>query len=558
MTKKQLIGLFSVFLLLVSTVIPLGFAKPPSKTDPGPTLQASTVKIDPTTNVLYVNGSPFVIRGVDYSPVPVGKDVWSYNWWTDPNTYGTDFPLIREMGANTIRVYDATGATAEAMDAAYNNNLYVIMGYWVDYYQDLSDPTVRGRMIEGFAQMVSKWKDHPAVLMWCFGNEVNLFYGGDMQDWFTLLQEAAQTAHDLEGENYHPVITAHGGYYPPNVPAPTDLQYIGDSSIGAADEQLSALDAWGLNVYRGQSFGTLFEEYAARTNKPLILTEWGADAWDARYQREEQSIQANYVETLWMEIEANLAPAGVALGGTVFEWSDEWWKAGSPSTHDTNGQWANSNYYDYIPGESNINEEWWGITAVSPHTYNKTLRQAYYRLAGLWGKTFVVYSDEGALPNEGTIITWSDGNQGRFSPFYRSRSSPEGSRCFRTSINSGTWAGWGIFLYQPRAHTIDLSAYQELKFWVNTPADLKVEIEDDRGYPSGTASVYISAYGWDDPNTWQEVTIPLQAFVNAKPDLKMDSIQGIFKITIETRGTFYVDYVRLVRSTNISPVSAFS
>jgi hypothetical protein len=62
---------------------------------------------------LTVNGKPMVIKGVCYSPVPIGKD-YEYNWWGDTNKpWLTDGPLMKEMGVNTIRFYRAGKNPAE-------------------------------------------------------------------------------------------------------------------------------------------------------------------------------------------------------------------------------------------------------------------------------------------------------------------------------------------------------------------------------------------------------------------------------------------------------------
>ena len=41
-----------------------------------------------------------------------------------------------------------------------------------------------------------------------------------------------------------------------------------------------ALDIWGANVYRGNSFGTLFTDSSPATQKPLLILEYGIDAYD--------------------------------------------------------------------------------------------------------------------------------------------------------------------------------------------------------------------------------------------------------------------------------------
>src|SRR5207249_2672879 len=62
---------------------------------------------------LLVAGQPFTVQGVDYSPYPVGTTaqasslncVGPYFWWADRSSYIADFPLIKKMGANTVRAY---------------------------------------------------------------------------------------------------------------------------------------------------------------------------------------------------------------------------------------------------------------------------------------------------------------------------------------------------------------------------------------------------------------------------------------------------------------------
>ena len=85
---------------------------------------------------------------------------------------------------------------------------------------------------------------------------------------------------------------------------------------------------------------------------------------------------------------AGMGLAGNCLGGFTFQFSDGWWKYGQTwnlDIHDKNASWVNGGYqFDYVKGQNNMNEEWFGICAKG-HPDEKGLyklypRQAYYLL----------------------------------------------------------------------------------------------------------------------------------------------------------------------------------
>ena len=255
------------------------------------------------------------------------------------------------MNCNTIRLWswDPNADHEAFLDACYNNGnkpIYVISGLWVG--GDLSDPSVRQYYKDQFQIMVSRHKDHPAILMWAFGNEVN--YTPYKAQFFTLLNEAAQLAHAEEGVFHHPVATANGEV----------------SDIFAYNSSLPDLDVWGVNVYRGVSkksgqkdMGNFFNEYASASAKPMVLTEFGIDALknDAVPPQEYELVapftpeQANYDAAEWDQIRANQT---ICSGGCIMAYSDEWWKADYDSTHDNGG-------YPNTGPDHFSNEEWYGI-----------------------------------------------------------------------------------------------------------------------------------------------------------------------------------------------------
>jgi hypothetical protein len=143
-----------------------------------------------------------------------------------------------------------------------------------------------------------------------------------------------------------------------------------------------------------------------------------------------------------------------------------------------------------------------------------------------------VYYDSGISGNG--IWTWSDNNLGTFDANYQDSTAPEGQKSFKTTTSTGSWAGWGVVYNTPQ----DLSQYQGgyLKFWVKSPATIKIEIQDGDG---NKYTRYTSQYGYAN-NTWSELTIPLSDFGS----VPLNNIKLPFMATIETSGEFYIDYVR--------------
>src|SRR3990167_5309064 len=110
-------------------------------------------------------------------------------------------------------------------------------------------------------------------------------------------------------------------------------------------------------------------------------------------------MQAFFLESQWRQIYENLAGnkegMGNCLGGTMFEWTDEWWKHSehdpeSWSAHDTGANWSQGSYYFDIKAKENknMNEEWFGIVTLSEEIeggINRRIpRKAYYVVREFW------------------------------------------------------------------------------------------------------------------------------------------------------------------------------
>ena len=72
---------------------------------------------------------------------------------------------------------------------------------------------------------------------------------------------------------------------------------------------------------------------------------------------------------------------GNALGGVVFEFADEWWKAYEPAKHDVHTQWLGP----FSDGW--VYEEWFGVCGQGDgknSPYLRQLRKSYFVMKELW------------------------------------------------------------------------------------------------------------------------------------------------------------------------------
>ncbi|MBN1410294.1 MAG: hypothetical protein JW969_05580, partial [Spirochaetales bacterium] len=168
-----------------------------------------------------------------------------------------------------------------------------------------------------------------------------------------------------------------------------EIQAIGVVSIQetrAGGEQYDRVnvDIWGLQIYAWDALTVgneeTMEEWIKISSKPMLVSEYGADAWNSNTHQEDQSSQAHAAKKVTQIILNNLSadnPEKAALGGCVFSWADGWWKflSGSPSIHDTGGE--NTRFGSYP--DNVFNEEWWGMVDI-----DRIPRTAYMEIKNLY------------------------------------------------------------------------------------------------------------------------------------------------------------------------------
>ena len=365
---------------------------------------------------LMVGGRPYIVKGVCYNPIPIGMD-YDYDWWSDPNKpWITDGKLLKQMGINTIRLYQ-THENSEAVKQVIRDlyKLYgirTLLGDWLGFWEYpcpfYGDRKFQDKVKQKVVEMVDLYKDEPGLLGWILGNENNYSCLGHVNPWsspevdsepdpqkqklmrakiyYSFVNEISQQVHKLDPN--HPVGLGNG-------------ELVG---LDSAAKYCQDVDFVACIIYRGKTFGNLFRSLRMTFDKPLLLAEFGADGYDAYLKKEDQNMQAFFLQSQWAQIYENLANSktgeGNCIGGTVFEWTDEWWKHAPDSPdgwkiHDTDSSWSNGSYYFDIRavGNKNMNEEWFGLVALGEQLENglnkRIPRKAFYVIREFWGKPVI-------------------------------------------------------------------------------------------------------------------------------------------------------------------------
>lgn len=369
-------------------------------------LQAQDVKIAYGVDGirLQVDDAPLMINGMNWDYFPIGTN-YSYSLWDQPDdiirsALDSEMSLLKNMGVNSIRVY--TGIPKMWITYIYENyGIYTMLnhsfgrygltltGTWVPN-TDYADPRAIRLLLSEVKELAEEYKDTPGLLMYLLGNENNygLFWEGAETEnipyedkkstkkaipMYKLFNEGAKAIKSIDKK--HPVAICNG-----------DLLFLDIIAKECPD-----IDIFGTNMYRGVSFTDAFERVKNEYGKPILFTEFGSDAFNALGKEEDQISQAFFNIGNWREIYENAAGLGKSnncIGGYTFQFSDGWWKFGQTTNldvHDTNASWENGGYFhDYVRGENNMNEEWFGICAKGPTNsrglYKLYPRAAYYAL----------------------------------------------------------------------------------------------------------------------------------------------------------------------------------
>ncbi|MCK9420988.1 MAG: PKD domain-containing protein [Bacteroidales bacterium] len=303
---------------------------------------------------------PYIIKGFCWSPASIETDSNCASRRQAIDRWAAyDMGMIKGAQSNTVYTFLDFGLNMNSykkiLDAFYENGIMAIITVDLDGSFDTAN----------LRSVVSAYKNHPAILMWALGNEWNInFYH---KHFSTVEQAAAGTeiaAQLIKSiDTLHPVASIYGDI---------SIAFQSPDTYTIVNSICPSIDVWGLNIYRGFEFYDLFTQWAGITGKPMFMSEFGIDSfhtiqWDPAppIGSINETEQKDWNESLWNDLRPELSgvnPAKQCLGGTYFEWNDEYWKAKPAGIQNTGGF-----YTDWNPSafpDSYANEDFFGIVRI--------------------------------------------------------------------------------------------------------------------------------------------------------------------------------------------------
>ena len=216
---------------------------------------------------------------------------------------------LATAGANSVRTWEDEVGTL--LDDAHALGMTVTVGIWLGHERhgfDYSDHAQVAEQQERARQTVLRYREHPALLLWGIGNEMEGFgEGGDAAIWAAVNDVAAMVK---ELDPHHPTMTV--------------TAFVHGQRIEHVHRRSPAIDIHGVNAYGGaMRVPELLR--AGGATKPFVLTEFGPPgpwevpktAWGAPYEPTSDAKARFYRETYDTAV---LGADGMALGSYAFLW----------------------------------------------------------------------------------------------------------------------------------------------------------------------------------------------------------------------------------------------
>lgn len=238
------------------------------------------------------NGSPYIIKGAG------GEG---------------SLEKLAAAGGNSIRSWgvDDTAATRKRLDEAHRLGLTSALGIWLEHERhgfDYRDYDAVLKQIDDTLTHVREFKDHPALLVWGIGNEME-GDGSNAAVW-SHIEHLAQRVKQIDP--HHPVMTV--------------IAEMGGKKIEAIHRLCPSVDIIGINSYGGAT--SVPERYKRLGGtKPYVVTEFGpTGTWEVPKNSVDAISELTSTEkalSYKRAAEAFAADGNNCLGSYAFLWGNK-------------------------------------------------------------------------------------------------------------------------------------------------------------------------------------------------------------------------------------------
>ena len=218
---------------------------------------------------------------------------------------------LKEYGGNSIRTWGVDSETDELLENAKRNDITVCFGIWIGQERqgfDYSNKQALASQLDMVRETVRKYKNHPSILIWGIGNEMDLDYTNfevwkHMEDICKIVQK--------EDPN-HPTMLVTAG--------------LDVAEIKLIKKHTPSLDILGINTYGNINYiKKALDMYGWK--KPYIVAEWGPygwwevgkTSWGAAIEETSSEKAITYQESF----KSILSDTSTCLGSYVFLWGQK-------------------------------------------------------------------------------------------------------------------------------------------------------------------------------------------------------------------------------------------
>jgi hypothetical protein len=189
------------------------------------------------------------------------------------------FRELHNAGGNTLRTWDTTNLE-QILDSAQRHNVAVIVGLPIPNSSDISfynDPQITQTRYRAIQSIIRRFRNHPAVLMWCLGNELDFPYKWTYGDFYNSFNELTDMIRTEDPD--HPVTTTVLNF---------NKKYIFNIRLRCDIDVISFNIFSTLPLLRGD-----LDDLAWFWKGPYMLLEWGING---PWQGTEQTAWGAYIE----------------------------------------------------------------------------------------------------------------------------------------------------------------------------------------------------------------------------------------------------------------------